>query len=200
MTDVKHTWTEIEAWLATHAAPMLRSLRPPASADAIAQLFDAIGATPPSVLLESLAIHDGQARRALGLIAGWRLLSVGEIIEQYRMQQEMKAEESDPILDATVVPDAGVQRVWWHESWIPIADDGAANNICIDLAPADGGTHGQLITWFHDRGRRQVVTVDFAAWLALAATAMRNGNVDIERAGDEIVNLDYHGWKARGPA
>jgi hypothetical protein len=69
--------------------------------------------------------------------------------EHWRMLERLRAEGTFatwPPREAT--PDNGfVQFTWWHPGWLPLAMDSAGNLYCIDLAPAERGTIGQVISW-----------------------------------------------------
>src|SRR5262249_32779186 len=62
-----------------------------------------------------------------------------------------------------------IQPVWWHRRWIPFACDAAGNLSCLDLAPAAGGTVGQIIDWDHEAGPWRVLFPSFEGLLAALA-------------------------------
>jgi len=69
-----------------------------------------------------------------------------------------------------------VQSVWWHRRWIPFASELAGNLTCIDLAPASGGTVGQIIDWDHECGPTRVLFPDFTRLLAAFADQLEHGD------------------------
>ena len=69
-----------------------------------------------------------------------------------------------------------VQPVWWHHDWIPVAADRAGNLACLDLAPALGGTEGQIIDWDHECGPSRVLYPSLERLLAGVADQMETSN------------------------
>jgi cell wall assembly regulator SMI1 len=61
--------------------------------------------------------------------------------------------------------DHGVRADWWNPHWLPIAGDQAGNYSCLDLAPALGGTPGQVIGFWHEDSDRCIDAPDLAAFL-----------------------------------
>jgi cell wall assembly regulator SMI1 len=86
-----------------------------------------------------------------------------------------KVTQEDEIKDAKSTPDKGVKDDWWHPLWIPITYDGSGNNICMDLAPATGGTRGQMITMWRDSGYRNIVANSFEEWISNYIASLENG-------------------------
>lgn len=58
-----------------------------------------------------------------------------------------------------------VRKKWWHEFWLPFAEDGGGNLYCLDLDPADDGDYGQVIPWERDAGGCHPVAVSFLAFV-----------------------------------
>ncbi len=42
-------------------------------------------------------------------------------------------------------PSPLMKNVWWNKKWVPIAEDGGGNLLCIDLDSGEKGTSGQII-------------------------------------------------------
>jgi len=53
--------------------------------------------------------------------------------------------------------DARVRPVWFHNKWLPITSNGGGDNLCLDTAPTDQGSFGQLITLWHDDDVREPI-------------------------------------------
>lgn len=64
--------------------------------------------------------------------------------------------------------------------WIPLTYDGSGNHHCIDLSPADEGTHGQIIIMWHDMEERRILASSYKEWLESIADK-------IETAGYEEI-------------
>ena len=82
---MKTIWKRIHAWLDEYAPAGYGHLRPGAGARAIEAAEKTMGLDLPRDVKASFAIHDGQEREP-GLIGGegWLLLSLREIVEQWR--------------------------------------------------------------------------------------------------------------------
>jgi len=194
MEPVRTAWKRIETWLAANAPSCLDALLPPAAGPAIEDAAAKVNARWPDDYRASLAIHEGQGGQALGLIGGWYLVPLAEVIELHAMLADLHR-ELDPDLDPTIVAAPGVRDVWWTPGWVPVADDHAGNHVCLDLDPAPGGSYGQLVLFLHDRPQRRLVARDFAAWLERAATWMEQGRVHTKDLGHGMVGLDYADWQ-----
>jgi cell wall assembly regulator SMI1 len=73
------------------------------------------------------------------------------------------------------VPDKGVRNDWWNVKWIPVTQNSSGDHLCIDLAPAEGGTVGQMIFVWHGAPERSLVGASFQAWVERFATGLEAG-------------------------
>ena len=92
----------------------------------------------------------------------WRILSTIEIFELWQMLCSIDA-QVEFSHDIKVM--GHVQPVWWTSKWLPIADCGMGDVICVDMEPAAGGEIGQLIQYMHDFAQRRVVYSSILEWL-----------------------------------
>lgn len=53
--------------------------------------------------------------------------------------------------------DAGIREVPFHQQWVPIAEAGNGDVLCVDLAPTEEGTPKQVIFVAHDEEYRTLV-------------------------------------------
>jgi len=51
--------------------------------------------------------------------------------------------------------DTAIRTVWWSTKWIPFAENGGGNYLCVDLSPAKGGVKGQIISHNHEGGEHK---------------------------------------------
>src|SRR5262249_35008797 len=84
-TRMKAVWKRIHAWLDANAPEGYGHLCPGASAEALQAAEQALGLKLPADVRASYRVHDGQGNEP-GLIGGegWCLLSLQEMIEQWR--------------------------------------------------------------------------------------------------------------------
>lgn len=181
--------TIAEAWavLRQHLSDdIIRTLRPPARADEIRQLESALNQPLPGAVLDFLSLHDGQQDSAdapfipgegePGLEQEFRLLSAPEMLAQWRIWQDVVAAREPQ--GQEVVSDTGVKAAWFDAGWLPIAENGAGDLYCADLAPAAGGESGQIINVPHDTASRLLVAPSLSNWfveIARQISTLPNG-------------------------
>ncbi len=68
---------------------------------------------------------------------------------------------------------------WWRRGWIPFLSNGGGDHLCVDLTAEDGGTPGQLLTFYHDSKRRPVEFSSLHAWLTGLVDSMENGTLEL---------------------
>lgn len=135
-------WDRYRAALADLAPEALAHLNPPASSDDVDVLW--AQSELPSPLLALLALHDGEKDHVGGgVFPIWRPLSAAQMLDSKRFLDELHA---DP---GTCDADLGVHRMWWHPGWWPWATNGGGDYLVLDLDPAPGGKHGQVLYFDH---------------------------------------------------
>lgn len=175
---VAELWTALEHELRTHAAEVAADLKGPASEDELTKLRLVTGGNAPE-LYASYAIHNGQQSWGHPLFDPWKLLDIEEIFANVETMQEVivlwaaEGIRADDIRDETI---AGVRPDTWHEGWIPVAENGLGDLLCIDMAPDDGGVLGQIIEWQHEDASRAVVAHSFSALLRQLLDSFPNGD------------------------
>lgn len=120
---------------------------PTATEAQLAELAELAGPLP-----EDLAAWLRAADRSLPLAGAYATLAPGWILDRARSTSEMVAEGTfDPHL-ANIRSwrdgrwdDGRMREVYWSDGWVPVAEDGCGNQLCVDLSPGDRGTHGQII-------------------------------------------------------
>jgi cell wall assembly regulator SMI1 len=182
--DVAKSWKRIEKWLKSNAPSIGKSFRPASKDGAIEKLQQQIGVSLPSDVAESIRLHDGQKSDAehglfphsddvLGPMPSFRLMPVSEIASAWRMMKDLL--EGGDFDGQQSEPAPGIRNDWWHTAWIPIADNGGGDFFCIDLSPAQGGTIGQVIVFFHDMKDRPFIAKSYEAWLNQLAEGLESG-------------------------
>jgi cell wall assembly regulator SMI1/ankyrin repeat protein len=154
--NVPDAWKRLKKSL-TAAGPALKaSLRKGTTEPKLSELESALGVQLPAEFRTSYLLHDGQKAEADGLFpegfaeldSEYVLLSLSDIRADWSSWK--RAADEGPLSYRTANPDAGVRADWWNPGWVPVASDGGGDSLCIDLAPADGGTSGQMILMSHD--------------------------------------------------
>jgi cell wall assembly regulator SMI1 len=173
-------WQRIESALKKESKKeMLAGLNAGAAAKECSQLERAVGKELPDDFKAAYGIHNGQ-RGGGDLVSpltkdeeGYFLMPIKSIASEWKSWKdltdrgEFKGKESSP--------DTGIQGAWWQPGWIPFASNGGGDSICLDLAPAAGGTVGQVITMSHEASRRQLLAPSFIAWFTELAQMIEQG-------------------------
>lgn len=182
--SVDASWDRIEAWLKKHAKDILKSLKPGVKSQALKQVETRLSVTLPPDFTASVARYNGQRDEAetglipcerglSGLEPAWRLLSLDEIISTW---EEMKVlvdagEFNDRITD----PAPGVRGDWWCTSWVPFADNGGGDSLCLDMSPVEGGNVGQIVLFSHEARGRPLLATSFEELLTRLADELEAG-------------------------
>lgn len=184
MMPVSDTWNRIEAWLAANASMIRKSFRPAAKASALKKLQTKIGLTLPTDFIESLARFEGQkedaehglfpiADKFLGAMPACQLFSIVEIDREWSMLKGLL--DDGEFAGSQSRPQSGVRDDWWNPGWVPIAGNGGGDSFCLDMAPDEGGSVGQVIYFFHDMKNRPLIAPSFSAWLEELAGGLESG-------------------------
>lgn len=148
-----------------------------ASPAAIADAEKTLGITFPDEVRAFYLTHDGGSSDEDYNCNGRLLLSIGGIVDQWQIWKDL-LDGGDFEDNDHGVPDRGVQKKWWIPEWIPITYDGAGNHEVLDLAPAGGGTAGQIVGFWHDDSPRTLDAPDLLSWLQKARWATESGDED----------------------
>jgi molybdopterin molybdotransferase len=173
---------DLEDWFSQHAPKAKEVLLPGATADDIAALEKSVGSTVPDELRSLFAAHDGQQPRSfVSTIDGCMLLSckragkawstLGELLDAGDLDQPAESK------------DGKVKAVWWSKKWIPFAEGGSGDMLCVDLDPAAKGTAGQVLRFFHDEGWRDQLAPSVEAFLADYLRRLREGKFKLTGTG-----------------
>ena len=67
--------------------------------------------------------------------------------------------------------------------WIPISDNSGGEHLCVDLDPAEGGTVGQLFSYWHEYGAWRIVAPSFTVFLERLLKHLERGRYAINDEG-----------------
>jgi cell wall assembly regulator SMI1 len=168
MDTIDKLWSRIEAGL--RQTKPLTGLRLGAGASEadIDQLEGTLGDVLPPDFHQSYLRHDGGY--SMEMVSTMEILPLREIIDWWQILEQLLHDEDwarqPPYYFTEEVVRSGwqvgpVQSVWWHRRWIPFASDVTGNLACLDLAPAAGGTVGQILDWDHECGPSKVLFSGF---------------------------------------
>ena len=172
--DIREAWRRLEAAIAANAKPMLKRLKPPATEEDIAKAEAKLKRTLPAALRELYLVHGAAGNvfpSAEKRDMAYSLIPVKQLAMHYRPctleDYGVAAEEVDA--------DDGVAREAWHADWIPFATNGGGDYQCVDLAPGEGGTVGQVIELQHEGVARRLRAPSLIGWVDIIADRLTEG-------------------------
>lgn len=188
---MKEIWNRFEQWVELNCPSILETLNDAAAEAEISQVEQKMGVIFPKGFKELLSIHNGQRDEGIGVIGNYYLLSLEEILYTWLTMKELL--DNKEFEDFEEVEPVGPvkKEYWWNPQWISIATNGAGDDICIDLDPTEGGTMGQIITFWHDWEERRVVSTSLEDWLIQIIEKLEDGTYKlIEEDGELLFNND----------
>jgi len=180
---MKATWDKIDAWLQKNAPKAHASLCPGATDAALDDLDRALGFAAPAELREHLSIHDGQPPDALlGTLDGWILLGARSIGRAHGTFGDL-LRRGDFNRRTAENEDGKVKAVWWSDRWIPFAVGPGGDYLVVDLDPTEEGSPGQIVTFWHADGDRDVRADSLSALLDEFAEQIEAGEYTLAKNG-----------------
>ena len=180
MSDVAEDLARIARSVAARmpeSGPLFAS---PATAAAVAQTEAALGFSLPDDVRALYELADGQADGP-SLLNAFSLMSLAEMVEAAAFLNDFFPDgynEENPD-HAPIEPDAGIKPTWWSPYWVPLMTNDGGDYYCADLDPADGGTVGQIIAYFHDEIFRLHIASSVASLLHMVAEGLEDGSLSI---------------------
>ena len=212
---VAHAWNDLLATAAQAGYAVDELVRPPASAQQVAEAEAAIGRPLPADLAALYQISDGQVnwveligdgvparpqgRWVASLFgAGWTFNDLARLRAEYQAWADIRAQYTpDELADdfddmVEVRGDDPVKPLYTSADWIPFATDGGGNSLAADLDPEPGGHPGQVIVIGSDEDLRRVIAPSVLALLELCAARLRDPDLapDAEEDGVALYPLE----------
>ncbi len=161
---IRRLWAAMGAWFQTHAPPCYERLHAAegASAEAIALLETQVGSRLPDDFAAYLRLYNAYYGLCFFEYSGFDTV---HIARNWQMLKELTDAGTFARAEPHVESDERMQACWWHPGWIPFAEDGGGNLICLDLAPAARGTWGQVFYWEIHGGPEHPCAPSFLAYL-----------------------------------
>jgi cell wall assembly regulator SMI1 len=190
---VKQLWGKFEQWLKLNCPEILEAFNDAATEAEVAESEQKMGLEFPKSFKELLLIHNGQRDEYIGVIGNYVLLSLDEIVYNWQTMKELLDSKDFEEVE-TIGPIK--KEFWWNPCWISIATNGAGDDICIDLDPDEGGTVGQIITFWHDWEERKVISRSLEDWFDEIIKRLEDGTYKLIEEDGELVFNDY-GFKGK---
>ncbi|MER2566864.1 MAG: SMI1/KNR4 family protein [Myxococcaceae bacterium] len=140
MSEVAKSWARITRWFARSGIEL--ALGPPATAESVRRLEQAIGRELPSDFVESLSMFDGQRASGVSWLGG-RLGAVDDLLAEYQRNHSGQRDEDVFELFNTervraVVFDTGRVPLSGMPYW-------TGDSVFFDFVPGPAGVMGQVI-------------------------------------------------------
>lgn len=175
-------WDRIDSWLRYKAPEIFDSLQFGADEAQIAAAEQELGLHLPDDLRASLHIHNGQENGKRTLLGSmWHLLSIEQALHEWRLNNHLLNNGHFFDNSANYLP-SGQRPIWWCESWLPIAANGAGDFVCIDLSPTSQ-KRGQILIHWHDSNTCDHLAPDFYTWLRRFADDLDNNRYAVFAQG-----------------
>lgn len=153
------SWPQLKLWLKDHANAIYKDLNAEADQRTIMELEENIGVLLPKSFKNYLQSNNGQfGTTGPVLMQDWELMNIKFIIKTWQMHNDIYDEENNYKRE-----DQSQKTVpYWRDSkWVPFANNGAGDYLCLDLNPGPKGVVGQIIIFWHTNSIRQVIARDW---------------------------------------
>jgi cell wall assembly regulator SMI1 len=171
-------WNTIHSWFAKHAPQKLEASGPPATDDEVKAAETELGRSLPEDLKAFYTLHNGIATDVFPSCVGFDSmgftpLSLEQIVEEWRLWKDNS--DAGEFADSKAKAKPGIRPEWWNDAWVPFASNGGGDCQCVDLAPAQGGSIGQVISIWHDMDERRLLAPSFVEFLEQIARGLESG-------------------------
>lgn len=189
---IDNSWGRITEWLKQTVPDEFALLQGPVPVEELDAAASEFGVELPGEFRQLYLIANGTNPNgeSVGLFPSedeWEEMAFGplavdHILSEWQMQKELVdcGEFADRQPESC---DAGIENEWWNVGWIPFAWNGGGDYYCIDLAPAAGGTRGQVITHSHETGEHKVLASSLAEYLSNLADDLEAGKFEYSDYG-----------------
>jgi cell wall assembly regulator SMI1 len=138
-----------------------------ASARAISQAEVVMGIEFPDDFRRLLLRHDGSGNYFISpyKVGGGEqsFLALKDVTATWKGMVEIGADfEKDGEFGEQIGP---IKQSYWNKRWIPFTENGCGDNIFIDLDPAESGSPGQVVDWWHEGGVSTFQSSNVREWL-----------------------------------
>ena len=189
---MEQIWTRITNWIETHAPQLLEVLQPGASEAQLSELEAALSIRLPDDVKALYRLCNGQSSFDYGLLNGNEFLSLERMQDEWTVWKDL-LDAGELVADDDIQGDrieAGICKVWWSPKWIPLTYNGGGDHDCLDIAPAEEGVSGQIITMWHDDDERKVLAPGIRDWLQQYAVQLESGQLVFSEDYNGIVSIN----------
>ena len=197
MSTVTVSWNCIRRWINANAPDYPADFDKGARAAEIRAFEKTIGRKLPRDFASSLKKHTTAngvfpAPDRIWTDMAYSMMPLDRMHDRWRMMNELydSGEFTDRHGDTKTT--RGVVQQWWAPYWIPFADNGAGDYLCIDLCPTHPGHLGQVLWVSHETSIRPCLATSMESFLEQLAAGYSAGHYSVdERYGMVRANIKY---------
>ncbi len=175
---MREVWDDIEAWYKENAPRLYNDLDEGASEEEIEDAERQLGLTLPEDYKASLKIHNGDV-----YLHDYNYLSLKGALRKWSLMVRLGKEGTFEGREVVGASDGKIQDRWWHEGWIPFAEDGGGNMLYIDMAPGEKGNKGQILQMELDSGPFSTEYKSFLEYMEHYRDALQRGVYEVNSDG-----------------
>jgi cell wall assembly regulator SMI1 len=177
--EIENIWNDIKEWYRKKCPDRLEDLNEGASAQQLADLENAIGLRLPDDYKASLKIHNGDC-----YMTDYSYMSIDGVLRKWSMMKRLR--DKGTFKESEII-DGGrqiIQNTWWHPGWIPFAEDGGGNMICIDMDPEVNGVQGQIL-YMETQAEGPIISnyKSFLEWIESYKNDLYDGKYEVDEYG-----------------
>ena len=170
--SISESWEAVRNWYSTRAPEGEIELNQGVTDDEWNEVECQLGFGLPEDVKLSYRLHDGSQERGIFEFGSY-LMSLHEAFGHWQNWRDVLA--TGEFSGLVTCPEGPIKPEVWRREWFPITHSGAGDHHCIDMAPAEGGTLGQVIFVSHEEGPKFVESSSMAEWLSSFATELQDG-------------------------
>jgi cell wall assembly regulator SMI1 len=181
---IQDLWKEIEKWYKENAPNALEKLKEGASDEQINEFEAQVGVSLSDDYKASIKTHNGDV-----YVHDYNYVSFDKALKRWSMMNELNEKGTFTGRDVTGSEGSIIQHMWWNRAWIPFAEDGGGNMLCIDMAPGANGTEGQILRMEIQSGPEPTQHMSFLAWLQSYKDDLYGGKYEVDEYGFIVEKL-----------
>ena len=156
-----------------------------ASEEELSKLEKELGFVLPDDFKEFYQIYNGQDEYADALFDIFYLCTVEQIISYW---DALKSNESEFMM-IRAESDIGIKEIWGCSKWVPFASTADGHCLCMDFAPTEAGTVGQVITFWYNSPERELIAPSFKDFILEYVKNIQEGVYIYEQDDDKEISM-----------